>query len=128
MLARRGNGDITGTDMISSIQTRMSMEARRSQSHRISIGSSNRGGGAGDRDGLMRAYDEEEAAGFGLTDLAEDTDETGDDDDPRSPMIPAFPSAGGRGNGHPPNGNGRLGVKNGSESIELQSRKSGGER
>jgi hypothetical protein len=125
-LARRGNGDITGTDMISSIQTRMSMEARRSQSHRISIGSNR---GAGDRDGLMRAYDEEEAAGFGLTDLAEDTDEEGDDD-PRSPMIPAFPSAG-RGNGHPPPPNGtgqRLGVKNGNESIELQNRKSGGER
>lgn len=29
----------------------------------------------GDREGLIRAYDEEEAAGFGLTDLAEDSEE-----------------------------------------------------
>lgn len=109
MLARRGNGDATGTDMISSIQTRMSMEARRSQGNR-----------AGDREGLIRSYDEEESVGFGLTDLAEDTDE---EDDPRSPMIPSFP----RSNGHPPNGsNGtHLSVKNANESIELQNRKSG---
>jgi hypothetical protein len=115
MLARRDTGDITGTDMISSIQTRISMEARRSQSHRLSIGSNPRGG---DREGLIRAYDEEESAGFGLTDLAEDTDE--EDNDPRSPMIPSFP----RSNGHPPNGT-HLSVKNGNESIELQNRKSG---
>ncbi|KAK4123338.1 DUF803-domain-containing protein [Parathielavia appendiculata] len=125
-LARRGAGDITGTDMVSSIQTRISMEARRShtQAHRMSIGSNR---AHGDRDGLMRAYDEEELAGFGLTDLAEDTDEESSDD-PRSPMIPSFPPA--RGNGHPPppsNGT-HLGVKNASESIELQNRKSGGER
>jgi hypothetical protein len=118
MLARRGTGDITGTDMISSIQTRMSMEARRSH-----------GGGSGnrpaDREGLIRAYDEEEAAGgggFGLTDLAEDTDE---EDDPRSPMIPSFQP--GRSNGHPPNGAvggaTRLGVK--GDAVELQNRKSG---
>lgn len=31
----------------------------------------------GDREGLIRAYDDEEAAGFGLTDLAE---ESGSDD------------------------------------------------
>jgi len=120
MLARRGNGDITGTDMVSSIQTRMSMEARRSQSRRLSIGSNR----AGDREGLIRGYDEEESVGFGLTDLAEDTDE---EDDPRSPMIPSFP----RSNGHPPNGqpNGtHLGVKNANESIELQNRRSGGDR
>ncbi len=117
MLAHRDNGDITGTDMISSLQTRMSMEARRSQSRR-SIG------GGTDRDGLIRAYDEEEAAGgFGLTDLAEDTDE---DDDPRSPMIPSFPPQ--RSNGHPPNGSSRLGVKNADGGMELQNRKSGGER
>lgn len=53
-----------GTDMISQIQTRMSMEARRSLGHN-----------GGDREGLMRAYDEEEAAEFGLTDLAEDSDD-----------------------------------------------------
>ena len=52
----------------------------------------------GDREGLIRAYDEEEAAGFGLTDLAEDTDE----DDPRSPMMPPYSNgnANGNGNGH----------------------------
>ncbi len=118
MLARRDTGDITGTDMISSIQTRISMEARRSHSRRLSVGSNPRNG---DRDGLIRAYDEEASAGFGLTDLAEDTDS--EDHDPRSPMIPSFPS---RSNGHPPNANGtRLGVKNANESIELQNRRSG---
>lgn len=124
MLARRNGGDATGTDMISSIQTRMSMEARRSQSHRMSIGSNR----VGDREGLIRAYDEEEAAGFGLTDLAEDTDE---EDDPRSPMIPSFShgnsnsNGNGNGNGHRPNGGTHLSVKNANESIELQNRKSG---
>ncbi|KAL2127395.1 hypothetical protein VTI74DRAFT_10813 [Chaetomium olivicolor] len=130
-LARRGNGDITGTDMISSIQTRMSMEARRSQGGgRMSIGSNRDRGG--DREGLIRAYDEEESAGFGLTDLAEDTDEEADD--PRSPMIPTFPNQRSA-NGHPPNGgsgmgrNLRVGGKGSAgQSIELQSRKAGGER
>lgn len=47
------------------------MQARRSgDPSRHSIGSHH-----GDRDGLIRAYDEEEAAGFGLTDLAEDSEE-----------------------------------------------------
>lgn len=89
--------DATGTDMISSIQTRLSMQARRSTDPRSSIGSR----GHTDRDGLMRAYDEEAAAGgqFGLTDLAEDSD----DEPPRR-------------NGHTPKGH---------ESIELESRKSG---
>ncbi len=91
-LARRGGGDATGTDMVSSIQTRMSMEARRSMGNRISIGSNQ----PGDREGLIRAYDEEEAAGFGLTDLAEDTD----DDDPRSPMMPSHSQANGSANGN----------------------------
>ncbi|KAK4106228.1 DUF803-domain-containing protein [Parathielavia hyrcaniae] len=139
-LARRGGGDITGTDMVSSIQTRISMEARRShtQARRMSIGSNR--AHHGDRDGLMRAYDEEEAVaaagggGFGLTDLAEDTEdeESSSLDDPRSPMIPSFQA--GNGHHHPPpppqpsiNGT-RLGVKNAGESIELQIRKSGGER
>lgn len=67
MIAGRGGGDAVGTDIISQIQTRMSMEARRSFSHRPS----------GDREGLIRAYDEEEAAEFGLTDLAEDSDDEG---------------------------------------------------
>lgn len=53
--------------MISSIQTRLSMQARRS-----SVGSR----GHTDRDGLMRAYDEEAAnGGYDLDDLAEDSDD-----------------------------------------------------
>ncbi|KAK3295718.1 magnesium transporter NIPA-domain-containing protein [Chaetomium fimeti] len=123
MLARRSNGDTTGTDMISSIQTRMSMEARRSQGGPGGGG----GGDRGDREGLIHAYDEEEAAGggFGLNDLAEDTDEESSSDDPRSPMIPAFQPQ--RSNGHPPNGAGaaHLAVKGGNGAIELQNRKSG---
>lgn len=39
----------------------------------MSIGSN--GYGRSDREGLIRAYDEEENSGFGLTDLAEDSDE-----------------------------------------------------
>lgn len=69
MIAGRGS-DAVGTDMISSVQTRMSMEARHSLGHRHSLSSIR-----GDREGLIRAYDEEEAAGFGLTDLTEDSDE-----------------------------------------------------
>lgn len=65
MVSGRGGNDAVGTDMVSQIQTRMSMEARRSFGHRTS----------GDREGLIRAYDEEEAAEFGLTDLAEDSDQ-----------------------------------------------------
>jgi hypothetical protein len=92
--------------MISSIQTRISMENRRSLGH-------SRGHSSSDRDGFLRAYDEEEAAGFGLTDLAEDSDE---DVDPRSPMI------GNHANGSA-NGNGK-----GFEPIELQARKVNGDR
>ncbi|KAK4169415.1 hypothetical protein QBC43DRAFT_61901 [Cladorrhinum sp. PSN259] len=131
-LARRNAGDTTGTDMISSIQTRMSMEARRSRS------SINMGRGNSDRDGLIRAYDEE--ASLGLGDLADDTSED-DVDDPRSPMISAFPREASS-NGRQPNGNGNGNgggthltpqgyggnKKNGSESIELQSRRKSGER
>ncbi|KAJ6782550.1 hypothetical protein PWT90_01378 [Aphanocladium album] len=65
--------DATPTDMVSSFQTRRSMQARRSgDPARHSIGSAH-----GDREGLIRAYDEEEAAGFGLTDLAEESEEEG---------------------------------------------------
>jgi len=88
--------------------------------------------GRSDRDGLIRAYDEEEAAGFGLTDLAEDSDS---DVDPRSPMMPSHPAsaasaANGNGNG---NGNGHLsagglGGKGYNDTIELQNRRSGGDR
>ncbi|CAG9996604.1 unnamed protein product [Clonostachys byssicola] len=62
----RGGEDTTGTDMVS----RLSMQSRRSGDRRHSISSQH-----GDRDGLIRAYDEEEAAGFGLNDLAEDSEE-----------------------------------------------------
>ncbi|KAK4458762.1 magnesium transporter NIPA-domain-containing protein [Cladorrhinum samala] len=133
-LARRNAGDTTGTDMISSLQTRMSMEARRSRS---SMNLAGRGGS--DRDGLMRAYDEE--ASLGLGDLADETtDEDEDVDDPRSPMISAFPKSGNNGNGNGARtggthltpkgyGNGKNGngsaVGGGSESIELQSRGGG---
>lgn len=49
------------------------MQARRSlEPHRLSTGSAY---GRGDREGLIRSYDEEENAGFGLTDLAEDSEE-----------------------------------------------------
>lgn len=89
---RNGGSDVIGTDMVSSLQTRISMETRRSfgPGHRHSIsGSSN----AADRQGLIRAYDDEEA-GFGLTDLAEDIDE-----DNTLPMSPHHAN-GGSGNGH----------------------------
>lgn len=75
MGAGRGGEDSTGTDMVSSFQTRRSMQSRRSgDPGRHSIGSLH-----GDREGLIRAYDEEEAAGFGLTDLAEESDNDNND-------------------------------------------------
>ncbi|KOS18717.1 Magnesium transporter NIPA2 [Escovopsis weberi] len=71
LVAGRGGYDSAGTDIISGLQTRRSMQARRSgDPSRHSISSHH-----GDRQGLIRAYDEEEAAGFGLTDLAESDDE-----------------------------------------------------
>ena len=71
--------DAMGTDMVSSLQTRISMETRRSFGpSRRSIGSN-----APDRQGLIRAYDEEEA-GFGMNDLGEDSDV-----DNTLPMSPA---------------------------------------
>lgn len=69
------DNDGIATDIISSIQTRRSMQARRSlEPHRMSVGSNGFGRGS-DREGLIHAYDEEENIGFGLTDLAEDSDE-----------------------------------------------------
>ena len=57
--------------MVSSFQTRRSMQARRSgDPSRHSLNSMH-----GDREGLIRAYDEEEAAGFGLSNLVESDDE-----------------------------------------------------
>jgi hypothetical protein len=76
--ARRIDDDATGTDMVSSFQTRLSMQARRSGDlARRSISSQH-----GDREGLIRAYDEEEAAGFGLTDLAEESESDSDGERP----------------------------------------------
>jgi len=67
--------DGIATDIISGIQTRRSMQSRRSlDPHRISMGSNGYGRG-GDREGLIHAYDEEENTGFGLTDLTEESDE-----------------------------------------------------
>ncbi|KAL2074315.1 hypothetical protein VTL71DRAFT_8093 [Oculimacula yallundae] len=80
--------DGIATDIISGIQTRRSMQSRRSlDPHRMSVGSGY--GRSGDREGLIHAYDEEE--GLGLTELTEDSD-----DDPH-------PHANGKMNG---NGNG----------------------
>lgn len=86
--------DGIATDIISGIQTRRSMQARRSlDPHRMSIGSAGYGR-ASDRDGLIRAYDEEESTGFGLTDLAEDSD------DIDAPPLSANGKANGNGNGN----------------------------
>ena len=85
-VSARASMDV-GTDLISSLQTRMSMQSRRSYH--------------GDREGLMRGYDEETQV-FGLTDLDEESDEG-----PR--RVSANGSARGRG-GY-------------GDSIELQERK-----
>ncbi|KAL8419561.1 hypothetical protein RB594_002675 [Gaeumannomyces avenae] len=99
----QGGADSTGTDMVSSIQTRMSMEARQSTGHRrMSIGSN-----AADRQGLIRAYDEEEAAGHGLAGLADDSD----DENP----APRRTNGAAKGAAAP---------KRYDESIELQNRRS----
>lgn len=94
----RGGADAMGTDMVSTIQTRLSMQARRSTDPRLSIGSRH-----GDTTGLMRAYDEEAGAEFGLTDLAEESD---DENDRRR--------ANGSANGH---------SKSYNETIELQNQR-----
>jgi magnesium transporter len=65
------------TDGIASIQTRRSMQARRSlEPHRLSSGSGY--GRQGDHVGLIHAYDEENG-GFGLTELTEDSEDDPDD-------------------------------------------------
>ncbi|PGH26529.1 hypothetical protein AJ80_01843 [Polytolypa hystricis UAMH7299] len=62
------------TDGIAGIQTRRSLQNRRSiDRHRRSSSSIVYFNGASDREGLMRNYDVE-AGAFGLTDLAEETD------------------------------------------------------
>lgn len=71
LIAGHESHDSTPTDMVSSLQTRRSMQARRSgDPGRHSISSLH-----GDREGLIRAYDEEEAAGFSLANLAEESEE-----------------------------------------------------
>lgn len=71
--------DGIATDIVSGIQTRRSMQARRSsEPQRYSVGSYGRGG---DREGLIHAYDEEAGrdGAFGLEELAEDSEEDSDD-------------------------------------------------
>ncbi|KAL8738793.1 MAG: hypothetical protein Q9181_000471 [Wetmoreana brouardii] len=77
----RGKGeDGIPTDGITGLQTRASMQTRRSiDARRISSGSAGIGS-RGDREGLIHAYDEENG-GFGLTDLTEDSEE--DQETPR---------------------------------------------
>ena len=64
------------TDGIASLQTRRSMQARRSIDHRLSSGSFGFGRND-DRQGLMHNYDAEQST-FGLTDLAEEPDRDAD--------------------------------------------------
>ncbi|KAG6068904.1 hypothetical protein E4U13_003871 [Claviceps humidiphila] len=69
LVAGRGGYDATPTDMVSGFQTRRSMQSRRSgDPSRHSLNNHH-----GDREGLIRAYDEEEALGLGLADLTEDS-------------------------------------------------------
>ncbi|CAM1502858.1 Fc.00g076340.m01.CDS01 [Cosmosporella sp. VM-42] len=96
LVSGRGGADATGTDMVSSFQTRLSMQSRRSADPARHSFSSR----LGDREGLIRAYDEEEAHGFGLTDLASESED----------------------DMHQANGNGKKHYEN---SIELESRHSG---
>lgn len=65
------------TDGIASIQTRRSMQSRRSISdaHRRSSSSIAYLNGHGDREGLIHSYDVENNSGIGLADLAEDSDD-----------------------------------------------------
>jgi hypothetical protein len=65
-----GDVDVAGTHTDFGLQTRHSIQSRRSTaSIRYSVSSIR-----GDRRGLMTAYDEEEAAECGLTDLAQNSD------------------------------------------------------
>lgn len=71
-----GKSDDEGvpTDGIAGIQTRLSMQSRRSIDHRRSSSSNVYYNGPSDREGLMRSYDVE-AGAFGLTDLTEESDD-----------------------------------------------------
>ncbi|PGH02804.1 hypothetical protein GX51_04416 [Blastomyces parvus] len=74
-LIGKGDEDGVPTDGIASIQTRLSLQNRRSvDRHRRSSSSLDYYGGPSDRDGLMRSYDVETGA-FGLQDLTEESDD-----------------------------------------------------
>lgn len=62
------------TDGITGLQTRASMQTRRSVDARRVSGGGAGFGSRGDREGLIHSYDEENG-GFGLTDLTEDSEE-----------------------------------------------------
>ncbi|KAL8715526.1 MAG: hypothetical protein Q9220_000862 [cf. Caloplaca sp. 1 TL-2023] len=83
LLTGKGEDGIP-TDGITGLQTRASMQTRRSvEGRRVSNGSpgfSSRG----DREGLIHSYDEENG-GFGLTDLTEDSEE--DDHETPRPSV-----------------------------------------
>ncbi|KAL1957510.1 hypothetical protein VTO42DRAFT_5973 [Malbranchea cinnamomea] len=73
-LGKVDDEDGVPTDGIAGIQTRRSIQSRRSMDpHRRSSSSVGFFAGPSDREGLMRSYDVE-AGAFGLTDLAEESD------------------------------------------------------
>lgn len=79
------------TDGIAGLQTRRSMQARRSVEHRRA---SSGGIGYGSRDdslGLIHGYDEERG-GFGLAELPEDSDEEAESEEPLHPKHNGRPN------------------------------------
>lgn len=79
------------TDGIASIQTRRSLQNRRSiDRHRRSSSSLNYYGGPSDREGLMRSYDVETGA-FGLQDLTEESDRDDQEDSTQKRNGSALP-------------------------------------
>ncbi len=108
--------DGIATDIISGIQTRRSMQSRRSlDPGRMSIGANSFGRGD-DREGLIHAYDEEENVGFGLTDLAS---EDSGDDAPLSKVSNGSVKLNGNGSLNA-NGNGHLSKGSLIEPIEQE--------
>ncbi|KAG5300488.1 DUF803 domain-containing protein [Histoplasma ohiense] len=80
LAGKTNEDDGVPTDGIASIQTRLSLQNRRSMDrHRRSSSSIEYYGGPSDREGLMRSYDVESGA-FGLQDLAEESDDGHQDD------------------------------------------------
>ncbi|EFE30928.1 uncharacterized protein ARB_02121 [Trichophyton benhamiae CBS 112371] len=81
---RPDDEDAVPTDGIAGIQTRRSLQARRSiDPHRRSSSSIAYFNGPSDREGLMRSYDLESGAAFGLEDLTEEPDDASDNHSPR---------------------------------------------